>query len=268
MLPFTADDLKAIQTETFIEHLDYFESLASTNSWALHHLAPSATETAPRDISLPRLVLTGRQTAGRGRGNNAWWSPEGGLTFSLVVDVTPLQIPLNQQPLIALATGLAVCETLKKYMPEKSLQLKWPNDVFLEQRKVSGILVEMAANLPGLVVIGVGVNVNNSFLSADQALQSLGTSLYETTGVRYSLANTLIDLINGIESRLYDVANENRNFMSDWRPYCLLTGKTIHINTGRETRQGECLEIDDEGFLILQTADGVERIISGTIEHF
>ncbi|WP_339731465.1 biotin--[acetyl-CoA-carboxylase] ligase [uncultured Gimesia sp.] len=268
MLPFTADDLKAIQTETFIEHLDYFESLASTNTWALNTLSPVVNKNPTRGINLPRLVLTGRQTAGRGRGSNAWWAPEGGLTFSLVVDVSQILIPFEQQPLIALATGLAVCETLEKYLPEYTLQLKWPNDVYLQSKKVSGILVETDASQPGLVVIGVGVNLNNSFLSAEDALQSVGTSLYETTRQKYSLATTLIDLINGIENRLYDVADEKNEFMSAWRQYCLLTGKTIRINTGRESKQGECLEVDDQGFLILQTETGIERIISGSIEHF
>lgn len=268
MLPFTAEDLKAIQTETFIEHLDYFENLASTNTWALNtHCSPTNTEPA-RGINLPGLVLTGKQTAGRGRGSNAWWSPEGVLTFSLVVDVGQIQISLEQQPLIALATGLAVCETFDKYLPDYELKLKWPNDVYLQSKKVSGILVETAANQPGLVVIGVGVNLNNSFLSAEEALQSTGTSLYETTRQKYSLAATLIDLINGIENRLYDVAGEKNSFMPTWRQYCLLTGRTIRINTGRETKEGTCLEIDDQGFLILQTSAGIERIISGTIEHF
>tara|TARA_R110002111_G_scaffold177322_1_gene243370 strand:- start:2030 stop:2836 length:807 start_codon:yes stop_codon:yes gene_type:complete len=268
MLPFTAEDLKAIQTETFIEHLDYFESLASTNTWALQtHCSPTKANPT-RDISLPSLVLTGKQTAGRGRGSNAWWSPEGGLTFSLVVDVGQIQIPLEQQPLIALATGLAVCETLEKYLPDYDLKLKWPNDVYLQSKKVSGILVETAANQPGLVVIGVGLNLNNSFLSAEDGLQSTGTSLYETTRQKYSPASTLIDLINGIENRLYDVASEKTEFMSAWRQYCLLTGRAVRINTGRETKQGTCLEIDDQGFLILKTEAGLERIISGTIEHF
>ena len=268
MLPFTADDLKAIQTETFIEHLDYFESLASTNSWALHtHCSPERT-TPIRGISLPALVLTGKQTAGRGRGNNSWWSPDGALTFSLVVDVAQMQIPIEQQPLIALATGLAVCETLEKHLPDMNLKLKWPNDVYLQNKKVSGILVETAASVPGLVVIGVGLNLNNSFLSAVEDLQATGTSLYETTGQNFSMASTLIDLINGIENRLYDVAGEKKQFMDAWRKYCLLSGRTIRINTGRETREGECLEIDDQGYLILKTEAGIERIISGTIEHF
>lgn len=266
MLPFTAEDLKAVRTETFIEHLDYFESLASTNSWALNtHCTPSP---AARDTSLPALVLTGNQTAGRGRGNNAWWSTEGGLTFSLVVDASLLGIPLQQQPLIALATGLAVCETLEKQAPAHRLQLKWPNDVFLAGKKVCGILVETSASQPGLVVIGVGVNLNNSFLSAAAELQSRGTSLYETTGQKFPLSSTLIDLINAIENRLYDVAGDRGELMPAWRQYCLLTGRDIRINTGREVREGTCLEVDDEGYLILQTETGRERIISGTIEHF
>lgn len=268
MLPFTADDLKAIQTETFIEHLDYFESLASTNSWALSTHCISAGAAVSRETSHPSLVLTGNQTAGRGRGSHSWWSPAGGLTFSLVVDTRILQIQLEQQPLIALATGLAVCETLEKQLPGYTLQLKWPNDVYLQQKKVAGILVETAASQPGLVVIGVGVNLNNSFLSAAAELQSRGTSLYETTGQKYSLASTLIDLINGIENRLYDIAGETNSFMTDWRRYCLLTGRSIRINTGLEVKQGICLEIDEQGFLILQTETGIERIISGTIEHF
>jgi BirA family biotin operon repressor/biotin-[acetyl-CoA-carboxylase] ligase len=266
MLPFTAEDLKAIRTETFIEHLDYFESLASTNSWALHtHCTPEPSE---RDSSFPALVLTGNQTAGRGRGNNVWWSTEGGLTFSLVVDASSLGIPLEHQPLIALATGLAVCETLEKQAPGHPLQLKWPNDVFLAGKKVSGILVETSASQPGMIVIGVGVNLNNSFLSAEAELQSLGTSLYETTRQKFPPASTLIDLVNAIENRLYDVAGDRGELMAAWRQYCLLTGREIRINTGRETREGTCLEIDDQGFLILQTASGRERIISGTIESF
>lgn len=268
MLPFTADDLKAIQTETFIEHLDYFESLASTNSWALHTHCSKEKTTPVRGTNLPALVLTGKQTAGRGRGGNSWWSHEGALTFSLVVDVKHLRIPIERQPLIALATGLAVCETLEKHLPDYQLKLKWPNDVYLQNKKVSGILVETSASLPDLVVIGIGLNLNNSFLSAADDLQAMGTSLYETTRQKFSVAGTLIDLINGIENRLYDVAGEQNQFMDAWRKYCLLSGRTIRINTGRESKQGECLEIDDHGFLILKTETGIERIISGTIEHF
>lgn len=268
MLPFTADDLKAIQTETFIEHLDYFESLASTNTWALNTLCSPLKSNSQRKMTLPSLVLTGKQTAGRGRGSNSWWSPEGALTFSLVVDVGPIQIPLERQPLIALATGLAVCETLEKYLSEFKLELKWPNDVYLQQQKVCGILVETAADQPGLVVIGVGVNLNNSFQSAAEDLQLMGTSLYEVTHQRYSMATTLVDLINGIENRLYDVADRNKGFMAEWRQYCLLNGKKIRVTTGSVTREGMCLEIDDDGFLILKTTEGIERIISGTIEHF
>ncbi|QDT95797.1 biotin--[acetyl-CoA-carboxylase] ligase [Gimesia aquarii] len=268
MLPFTADDLKAIQTETFIEHLDYFESLSSTNTWALNTLCSPEKSNSSSKMTLPSLVLTGKQTAGRGRGSNSWWSPEGALAFSLVVDVGQIQISIERQPLIALATGLAVCETLKKYLSEFKLALKWPNDVYLQQQKVCGILVETVADQPGLVVIGVGLNLNNSFHSATEDLQSMGTSLYEVTHQRYSMATTLIDLINGIENRLYDVANRNKEFMSEWRRYCLLNGRKIRVTTGSITKDGVCLEIDNEGFLILKTTEGIERIISGTIEHF
>ena len=112
------------------------------------------------------------------------------------------------------------------------------------------------------------MNLNNSFLSAEAELQSRGTSLYETTGQKFSLPSTLIDLINGIENRLYDVTGKTSSFMADWRRFCLLTGRAIRINTGLEVKQGTCLEIDDQGYLILQTETGLERIISGTIEHF
>lgn len=266
MLPFTAEDLKAIQTETFIEHLDYFESLASTNSWALNTLCPPNHEDPGRNVNPPSLVLTGKQTAGRGRGNNLWWSAEGALTFSLVVDVQQIPIPLALQPLIALATGLAICETLEKLVPGNQLELKWPNDVFLQQQKVCGILVETTANQPALVVIGVGVNLNNSFLSAEESLRSTGISLYEVTRQKYSLALTLIDLINAIENRLYDIASGKNQLMPAWRQYCMLTGKNIRVTTAAITKTGVCLEVDDDGYLILETDTNTERIISGTIE--
>src|ERR1700724_1553940 len=90
-------------------------------------------------IELPLAVRTRRQTRGRGRGDNAWWSDEGSLTFTLAIDPAPLGLRPELEPRIALASAVAVVETLG---PLVSLAIRWPNDLEVGGRKLGGILPE------------------------------------------------------------------------------------------------------------------------------
>ena len=130
--PFELDRLRS---SGLIRDLEFHEEIGSTNDRAAELSRQSR-------LDCPFLVLTNRQTAGRGRGPNRWWSTAGALTFTLILEIEPESLPTERWPRIALAAGGAVCEALEQAVPEASVQVKWPNDVYLCGKKVGGILVE------------------------------------------------------------------------------------------------------------------------------
>jgi biotin-(acetyl-CoA carboxylase) ligase len=155
-------DLARLSASGLVAGIDFHESLGSTSDRALGLAAEGA-------IALPHLVLAQRQTAGRGRGANRWWAADGALTFSLVLAAPPDRLPPDRWPQVALVAGLAVCDALRSLAPAAELRVKWPNDVFLAGRKVCGILSESVPGWRDRLVVGIGVNVNNSPLTTNHA---------------------------------------------------------------------------------------------------
>lgn len=248
--------LAQIAAESGIAALEFQPEVASTNDWAL-------SLAGDEQRRWPLLVLTQRQTGGRGRGVNQWWSSEGALTFSLIVDAAALRLPSQRWPQIALASGLAVCEALHAIYPPGVFGLKWPNDVYLSGRKLCGILVEAPAHR-GRVVVGIGINVNNSFDAAPPEFQQTATSLYDAASAQFDLSEVLIAVVRQTLVRLAGLGS-GQMLAADFSRYCLLTGCGVQVETGRKRMAGRCQGIDDEGKLLIQTPAGLERIVSGTV---
>src|SRR6266478_5912911 len=97
------------------------------------------------DLPVPFLVLAERQTSGRGRGSNRWWSNDGALLFSLIIDAAEYGLPEARWPQLSITAGASVCEALTSFVNAGIIRLKWPNDVWLNGRKTCGILVEVPA---------------------------------------------------------------------------------------------------------------------------
>ncbi len=111
--------------------------------------------------ALPCLVLAQRQTAGRGRDGKSWWSGSGSLLMSLGLDAQTLGMTRDNFPELSVLTAQALIETLRPRLSKKhEIALHCPNDVYVDGKKISGILLE--SPLPRFVIVGVGVNVNNS----------------------------------------------------------------------------------------------------------
>jgi BirA family biotin operon repressor/biotin-[acetyl-CoA-carboxylase] ligase len=128
--------------------LHWLETCSSTNSWAIDHVL---------DLNHGDVVYTQRQTAGRGQQQRTWYAPEGGLTASFFVD----QVPTAQLSGFSLAAGLAVIQAVETLVPscQAQLQLKWPNDVWFNRRKLAGILCEAHSRAAwSWVVVGIGLN--------------------------------------------------------------------------------------------------------------
>ncbi len=252
-------NLERIAAESGIASLEFQPEVPSTNDWALR-LATDA------ERPWPLLVLTGEQTGGRGRGVNRWWSATGALTFSLVIDITAYRIVAERCPCIALATGLAVCEALQEVYPPGILGLKWPNDVHLSGRKLCGILVE--SQTPGRIVIGVGMNVNNSLAEAPPEVRDRATSLADVAGESFDLSETLVRIVAQILARLQLLGKSEASFANEFRRYCILTGCTVQIEQPQGTIVGLCEGIDASGALQVRTPDRLELISSGTVSNW
>src|SRR5579862_3978982 len=167
---FASADLERIVATGLIGGYEFHSEIGSTSDRAAELVKQ------PR-LACPFLVLAERQTAGRGRGSNWWWSAPGGLTFSLALDARQCGLPVERLPLVALAAGLAVCDAIEPLLPGVAVRLKWPNDVYVAGRKACGILVEAPGVSPARLIVGIGINVNNTFAAAPRELQQVGTAL-------------------------------------------------------------------------------------------
>jgi BirA family biotin operon repressor/biotin-[acetyl-CoA-carboxylase] ligase len=252
-----AFDIDRIITETFVREVRYFDTIRSTNDVALESCGD-------QELATPWLVVAAEQTAGRGRGSNRWWSARGSLTFSVVIAPAALGLHERDWPTMSLTTGLAVCLAIGRLATDQQTALKWPNDVYLQNKKVSGVLLEVGPRTAGRLVLGVGINVNNSFDGAPEEL-SAATSLIDVTGVEIQLTRVLIDVLCELEDQLTRLARHDPELAVDWQNACMLRGRSIEVEAGSTRESGRCQGIDKDGALLLSTDRGIRRLFSGTV---
>jgi BirA family biotin operon repressor/biotin-[acetyl-CoA-carboxylase] ligase len=213
-------------------------------------------------------VLAERQTCGRGRGANRWWSADGALTFSLVLDATSMAPSAERLPQVSLTAALAVCEGLQQSEPTLDAGLKWPNDVYVQGRKICGILIEVPSRPTGRMVVGVGVNVNNSLADAPEELRDTATSLCDVSGKNSDLSEVLIAILRAFSGHLELLVAGPSSLSEKWQELSVLTGRTICLSVDREEIRGVCRGIDAEGALLLKTDQRVQRFFTGVIVEF
>jgi BirA family transcriptional regulator, biotin operon repressor / biotin---[acetyl-CoA-carboxylase] ligase len=254
-------DLDLIRSSELVRDVEFHAEIGSTNDRAIE-----LVREAPLDC--PFLVLAASQSAGRGRGANRWWSGPGGLLFTLILDARATGLPAERWPQIALAAGGAVCESLERAIPGVEARVKWPNDVYLAGKKAAGILVEVPSDAAGRLLVGIGVNVNNSFAAAPAELSQIATSMSDVTHRTFDLTRVLIAVLSNFADRRAQLRDDAPAFFENWRTRCLLTGKTVCIHAGSRQITGVCRGIDDTGRLAIATPAGEERLLSGTVVSF
>ncbi|MCA9262104.1 MAG: biotin--[acetyl-CoA-carboxylase] ligase [Planctomycetales bacterium] len=255
---FTTKNLQQILETTFIQAVDYHDTVASTNNLAL--------QTAARyDGPLPLLIVTEQQTGGRGRGSNTWWSSQGALTFSVMLDAGPLALPVRCWPQASLATGLSVCEAVEHFLRPAQAGVKWPNDVWVGGRKLCGILVEAPPDASERLVLGIGINVNNSALDAPPELQETAVAMCDVSGANYQLTDVLSAVLLRLAHWLPRVARQDPDMLAAWKERCVLKGRGVTVDQDVRAVSGRCLGIDADGALLVDTTVGVERLLSGVV---
>jgi BirA family transcriptional regulator, biotin operon repressor / biotin---[acetyl-CoA-carboxylase] ligase len=225
-------------------NIEYQDSIDSTNSELMRRAAAG-------DYSAVCLV-TKEQTAGRGRLGRAWLSDSQSLMFSIGLPLAPMDWSG-----LSLAVGLSIAQSL-----HPSIQIKWPNDLWVDGKKLAGILIEtcaMQGEVSRYTVIGVGINIEAPSASTAQDMKTPPCGLRDVLpGINTTLA--LERVLAPLLTTLHDFAQQG------WKPYSAsfaardaLAGKHIALSSGSV---GEYKGLNAQGALQLQTAAGIESIIS------
>ncbi len=254
-MPQPPIDVDLLLQATFVARVECHQTLRSTNDRARQ----CAAEGGP----LPLLVHAETQTAGRGRGSNRWWTGPGSLAFSLLLDADDLRINRSRSPLVALAAAIAVAETAADRLPDRRVGIHWPNDVFVDDRKLAGVLVETLSSR--LYVIGVGINTNSTLADAPDELRRRVTTLRELTGQTHDPTDVLIATLQDLASLLLRLAASPEKIAARANALCLQRGRPLVLETGRQQVEGRCAGIGPDGGLLLDTSDGRRVCYTGVL---
>lgn len=212
------------------------------------------------------VVICEGQTKGRGRRGRNWASPAGeGVYLSIILrpNLRPAQV--LQIPLIA---GVAVSRAISRVTPLQP-RVKWPNGITLGGKKVGGILTEMSSEIDRVnyILLGIGINVNTRRSLLPEPIRGIATSLAEECGECVSRVRFLQYLLAEFETLYTEfLVSGFGTIREEWKTLDTTIGSRVKVSDGAEEMEGEALDIDREGFLLVRTKDGdVKRIISGDV---
>ncbi len=203
------------------------------------------------------VVVVEEQTAGRGRFARAWVSPRSqNLSFSAVLRPTAPQLPYVNMA-ATLAVARCVAETTKR-----AATIKWPNDVHIGGRKISGILIEtaMGGAQVDYAIVGIGVNVNFD-PSAYPEIASTATSLYRETGQKKDRSEILGRVLTEFDN-LYGAVRSGKSLTDEWAAMLETLGRTVQVRWKERVLEGRAEAVDDQGNLVLMGADGTSTTVT------
>ena len=207
------------------------------------------------------------QTAGRGRKDRSWLSPDGGLYFSIILKP---RLDTENAPLLGLLSACAVARSLTELGVE-NVYLKWPNDVLIGESKIAGILSEavfLDDETIG-VIIGIGVNQNCPVSEMPQGLEWPTTSVIDELGKETSIESLLCSIVNEIDARLQTVERDSsfNTVLDEWREVSSTLGVRVRIHEEGKTTDGVAKDIGVDGSLMVETEDGLVNVLLGDVSH-
>jgi BirA family biotin operon repressor/biotin-[acetyl-CoA-carboxylase] ligase len=223
----------------------------------LYAEAGSTNALAAADPVRHRVVVADHQQAGRGRLDRQWVTPPGAaLTFSAVFD--PI-VDAEWWPVVPLVAGYAVARALGG-----AARLKWPNDVLIGEQKVCGVLVERVNTRPPMVVIGIGINVDQT---AGELPVPDATSL-ALEGLPTDRTALFGDVLGSLRTWLGQFAHHPATFIGHYLGRSATLDREVRVELpGDRTAEGRVVDIDAHGRLVVDTADGVLTLSAGDVVH-
>ena len=239
-----------LETHFIGQRVIYYPSLTSTMEVARREAQLGAVDGT--------VVIADEQIAGRGRIKRAWLSPKGNIALSVILYPSVVYLP----SLIMLAS-LAVVHSIETVTGLKS-QVKWPNDVLVNGKKVCGILLEsgVRGNIVDFAIIGIGINVNLR-LSDFPEILSTATSLSNELGRDVSRLSVIQRLLVEIE-RLYLALKAGGSIYEEWQDSLVTLGRRVRVKSGETIYEGVAESVARDGSLLLRHSDGsLTKIVAG-----
>ena len=249
-----------LNTKFLGKRVYYFDSTDSTQNFAM--------EIASNDKENGTVIISKKQTMGRGRMKRKWKSPTGGIWMSIIIHP---KFDVSYTTLVPIATSLALCMAIEKILKIKP-ELKWPNDVTLKGKKVAGVLVDTSiiSNEIENVVLGIGINFKikphelASTIKKTPNFYGVATLVKKNERALPLVHQFLYELEN-----VFQLINSRRikKIKSEWTKRSSTIGRNVSIITSEGNVNGKAVKIDSDGALIISKGKKAERILVGDITH-
>ena len=241
-----------LETRFVGQRVIYYPSLTSTMAVARREAEQGAAEGT--------VVIADEQTAGKGRLKRVWLSPRGNIALSVI-----LYPSLSYLPSLIMLASLAVVHSIEAATGLKS-QIKWPNDVLINGRKVCGILIEsdVQGKTVNYTIIGIGINVNLRLADFPDILP-ITTGLSDELKGNVSRLSVIRCLLVEIE-RLYLALSSGGSIYQEWRDSLVTLGREVSIKSGENSYKGIAESVASDGSLLLRHLDGsLTKIVAGEV---
>ena len=249
-----------LNTKFLGKRVYYFDSTDSTQNFAM--------EIASNDKENGTVVISKKQTGGRGRMKRKWKSPTGGIWMSIIIHP---KFDVSYTTLVPIATSLALCMAIEKILKIKP-ELKWPNDVTLKGKKVAGVLVDTSiiSNEIENMVLGIGINFKikphelASTIKKTPNFYGVATLVKKNEKALPLVQQFLYELEN-----VFQLINSRRikKIKSEWTKRSSTIGRNVSIITGEGNVNGKAVKIDSDGALIISKGKKAEKILVGDITY-
>lgn len=236
-------------------NITIFNELDSTNNYSKKLGSQGEKEN--------QLVIALSQTGGRGRMGRSFYSPNGtGIYFSLLLHP---EYAIEKSLFLTVMVAVSVAETVMKYN-KNDVKIKWVNDIYIDGKKVCGILTEGAINNDKMLdyaVVGIGINVSAPKNGFPDYIKDIATAIFPGNTGEYIKEKIVADVVN----RFFSMYNgDDRDFIKRYKEYSYLTGKEINIISGENTRPATVIGITDDCHLLVRNENGeIEEISSGDV---
>ena len=247
-----------LRTRFIAKDIVFFEEIDSTNQ--------VAKQLAQKGAAAGTVVVAESQGKGRGRLERSYFSPAGkGIWFSVIL--RPHILP-QEAPKCTLLAAVAVAMAMKRF--DLKAEIKWPNDILHEGKKLTGILTEMSAEIDRInyIVIGTGINVNMEEEEFPEELRDKATSLSIMKGEKLPRVAFFQAVLEALDELCIVLEEDGfAPIIARWREYAVTLGQEVHVigAIGKDSFDGRAVDIDEEGALLVEAEGGVRRVLAGDV---
>ncbi|MGI0076754.1 MAG: biotin--[acetyl-CoA-carboxylase] ligase [Nitrosopumilaceae archaeon] len=258
LLPWEVTD--GLKTNVIGKRVYYFDNIDSTQNFA--------SSIAQNPVENGTVIVSKKQSSGKGRLGRKWISPDGGLWFSVILHP---KFDVSLATLFPLAASLALANAIEKTL-KKKLELKWPNDVTLNHKKVAGMLVDLSLKSNDIenLILGVGINFKIDPINLEKTIKNTRNFYGVDTLVKKNEEVKPIKLMQSFLFELEKICEELnqgniRKTIKEWTKMSATIGKKVTVSTSSGKIRGKAIRIDDDGALVISQARETHRVLVGDV---